>query len=318
MKYLLLFFPFLFLSCFEPDERADPYPREITSILDSVQNWQSWFDFEKEVVTHVNPVTGWELAFESSSEGWRILVNSGADWFIHNTGNNDLADEAQMPAKLTGLYDIQSLWPDSTAIGNWTMHAHVYLLARYKNGSFTDHKKIRFLGYTTNSYIFYYEDEFRADTVLINKDQETNFSYFSFQQQIQVYPEPAKPDYDIVFTSYFDTPTLFGQTIPYKVAGVLINPWNTRGAIDSIRSFEEISLETIAGLNFTEKRDFPGFNWKDVVVDISGGGSATYNVKTHYNYIIHTSQNNYFKLRFLSYTLDGRTGFPRFEFSKIE
>jgi len=133
-----------------------------------------------------------------------------------------------------------------------------------------------------------------------------------------VYPEPDKAEYDLLFTSYYDRPTLFGQTIPYNVAGVLLNTWNTTGAIDSIRSFGEISMETIATLNFSQKRDIPGYNWKDVVVDITGGGSATYNVKTKYNYVIRTAQGNYFKLRFLSYTLDGRSGFPRFEFTSLQ
>jgi hypothetical protein len=52
-------------------------------------------------------------------------------------------------------------------------------------------------------------------------------------------------------------------------------------------------------------------------VDVAGGG-ATYRVKTNYTYIFHTSDNNYFKLKFLSYSFDAKNGFPRFEFRQLE
>lgn len=305
-------------SCFDKDERVLPYPGEITSISDSIQTNQSWFDLETGTVVSSNPSADWELAFESNPEGWRVLVNSGADWFIYNTGSEDFATTVGMPVQLEGLYDSQRFWPDSTATGNWTLHDNIYLLARYENGRFGKHKKVRFLSFNEDAYEFYYVDSVAADTVTILKDGESNFSYYSFENNSQVYPEPGKTDYDLVFTSYYDLATLFGQTIPYKVGGVLLNTWNTNAAIDSIRSFAEIGTETISLLNFTGKRDVPGFNWKDVIVDITGGGTATYNVKTNYNYVVRTAQGNYYKLRFLSYTLDGRSGFPRFEYSLLQ
>jgi hypothetical protein len=316
--FILITLNFLIASCFENDERVHPYPGVITTISDSIQIYQSWFDLETGMVTSVNPAVDWELAFENRPEGWRIKVNSGADWFIYRTSIEDFTVPVQMPSTLRGLYDLQQLWPDSTATGNWNLHQKIYLLAKYKNGSFAEPWKIRFLNYTDSSYSFYFENSMNHDTVTIVKDNLSNFSYYSFRDGIQVYPEPDKAEYDIVFTSYYDTPTLFGQTIPYKVGGVLLNTLNTMAAVDSVRRFDEISISTIEALNFTGTIDVPGYNWKDVVVDITGGGSATYNVKSDYNYIILTAEGNYFKLRFLSYTIDGRSGFPRFEFSLLE
>jgi len=321
MKMRVFLLPACFLlliSCFETDEQVIPYPGEITTIADSVQSVQSYFDLESAGTVKSNRVSEWQLGFESAAEGWRVIVNSGADWFIYNTGSEDFSVDVNMPARLEGLYDTQNLWPDSTATGNWTLHENIYLLALYENGSFSRPIKVKFLNYSDSNYTFYYEDEIMTDTVTLLKDPQTNFSYYSFSERIQVYPEPDNDEYDLLFTSYYDRPTLFGQTIPYKVAGILLNIWNTAGAIDSVHSFGAITIETAATLNFSRKRDFPGYNWKDVVVDITGGGTATYNVKTHYNYVIHTAQGNYFKLRFLSYTLDGRSGFPRFEFSRLE
>jgi len=319
MRYLAIsaLFPVL-ISCFGPDERVLPYPGEITTISDSLQTYQSWFDLETGAVTSVNPAEEWELAFESDPEGWRILVNSGAGWFISNTGFHDFPANVQMPSRLEGLYDPQQLWPDSTATGNWRAHTNTYLLARYDNGSFSAHKQIRFLGYSDSSYIFVFIEQEVTDTVFIIKDKDSNFSYYSFTAKSQVYPEPPKNQYDLLFTSYYELATLFGQTIPYKVGGVLLNSRNTEAAVDSIHRYEEITISSIPLLYLRGQRDIPGYNWKNVVVDISGGGSASYSVRINYNYVIRTAQGNYFKLRFLSYMLDGRSGYPRFEFAALQ
>lgn len=307
----------LLYSCFEPDERVIPYPREITTINDSVQTYQSWFDLESGNVT-VNRIIDWDLAVESAPEGWRVVVNSGADLFIHNTQNTQFPAELQMPLQLKGLYDNQQLWPDSTATGDWTIHNNTFLMAKYATGKFTDYRHLQFMSSTDSTFIFRYISDSETDTVIMIKDQETNFSYYSFDEKRQVFPEPDKNTYDLVFTSYYDMPTLFGQTMPYKVGGVLLNASNTRAVLDTLHGFDEISNEIIPMLDFSDRRDIPGYNWKDVTVDITGGGSASYTVKSNYNYIILTAQGNYFRLRFLSYTLDGRSGYPRFEFSILQ
>jgi hypothetical protein len=309
----------LFLSAsYNFSKRVMPYPGEITTISDSVQTYQSWFDLESGNVT-VNRVSDWDLAVESYPAGWRVRVNSGADWFIHNTQKLQFPSTDQMPSLLNGLYDNQQLWPDSTATGKWNLHNYTYLLAKYVNGKFTDFKHLQFMSYTDSTFVFrYISGDSETDTVLIVKDQEANFSYYSFDKKSQVYPEPDKNAYDLVFTSYYDMPTLFGQTIPYKVGGVLLNIWNTSAVLDTVHSFEELSRELIPLVDFSDRVDVPGYNWKDVSVDITGGGSASYTVKSNFNYIIRTAQGNYFRMRFLSYTLDGRSGYPRFEFSMLQ
>lgn len=307
----------LLYGCFEPDERVMPYPREITTINDSVQTWQSWFDLESGNIT-VNRILDWDLAVESDPAGWRVVVNSGADIFIYNTKTIQFPADVQMPGPLNGLFDNQQLWPDSTAIGDWTTHRYTYLMAKYSNGKFTNYKHLQFMSFTDSTFVFRYFSDSETDTVVMLKDQETNFSYYSFDKRSQVFPEPAKNTYDLLFTSYYDMPTLFGQTMPYKVGGVLLNASNTSAAIDTLHNFDDITRETIPIFDFISRRDIPGYNWKDVTVDITGGGSATYTVKSNYNYIILTAQGNYFRLRFLSYTLDGRSGYPRFEFSLLQ
>lgn len=307
----------LLASCFDPDERVLPYPGDIITVTDSVQIYQTWFDLEKGISVKVNRADEWTLAFESSEDGWRIITNSGADWFIYNTQSAEFPADMFMPQGLEGLYDNQRLWPDSTAAGNWTVSKRTYILSRFVNGTFSEQKQVKFIYFDNESYEFIILHDDNTDTVEILKDQSRNFSYYSAESNAQVYPEPDKENYDLLFTSYYDKPTLFGQTIPYKVGGVLLNTRNTAAVLDTLLPYEAIGADIISSLNFSSRRDIPGYDWKNVVVDISGGGSASYSVKPAFNYIIRTAEGNYYKLRFLSYTLDGRSGFPRFEYSQL-
>jgi hypothetical protein len=312
-------------ACFKEDERVLPYPGITSTIPDSVQAYESFFDFESGEVISSFPINEWQLGFECGKNGWRIITNSGAGWFIYNTRQRIIPSGMEMPVNLAALYDVMHLWPDSTAVGHWVNTDNepgaytnfVYMMGKYTNGRFADRKEIQFLELTDTSYTFYYHDEHVSDTVIIKKNDEFNFTYYSFDKQNQIQPEPEKSTFDLMFTSYYDLATLFGQTIPYRVGGALINVWQTQVALDSTFQFDDIDAATIPQLNFSSQRDIPGYRWKNVTVDITGGGTATYEVRTNYNYIFRTQEGNYFKLRFLSYTLDGRSGFPRFEYSGL-
>lgn len=328
--YLLIFIisAITMQACFKEDERVIPYPGEVTTITDSTQVYLSYFDFESEQVIKSYRNSDWQLGFECGAGGWRIITNSGSNWFIFNTGQNQPETLPEMPAKLNGLFDTQHAWPDSTATGNWVIHSengneythHIYLLGNYVNGKFTGIVQLTFLEVSETAYRFTYKEMVsgNSDTVTVVKDPGVNFVYYSFGRHQLVNLEPDKTSYDLVFGSYYDMATLFGQTIPYQVNGALLNIWETAVVLDSSSAFSDITIGDIPGFDFTNQRDIPGFKWKDVTVDITGGGTATYAVKTNHNYIFRTAQGNYFKMRFLSFTLDGRSGFPRFEFQKLD
>jgi hypothetical protein len=316
------------VSCFKEDERVTPYPNKVTTISDSVQVYQSYFDFESGRVVKSERCDAWQLGFECSTGGWHITVNSGANWFIYNTGQTALDVVQNMPGSLDHLFDIQHAFPDSTAVSDWVIQVqnsnvysrNVYLLGKYLNGNFTNIKQLVFLEVNDTSYRFFYKEKESGitDSVSMMKTDSACFVYYSFYHRNQVNLEPDKSSYDLVFGPYYDMATLFGMTIPYQVGGVFQNTWQTEAVLDSTNSYAEIGVATLPNYNFVRKRDIPGYRWKGVTVDITGGGIATYAVKTHYNYVIHTAQDNYFKLRFLSYTLNGKSGFPQFEFRKLE
>lgn len=325
--FLLIFPALVFQSCFKDDERAVPWPGEIIAIPDSIQKYHFYFDLESGSILGKHAINEWQLGFESKSDGWHILTNSGNSWFIFNTGITTEPIPG-MPGKLKGLYDVHSAWPDSTAVGDWVSfengHArytqNIYLLGKYANGEFSDLRQIVFLEVSDTSYSFRYTNMLGGftDTVTISKEPGVNFVYFDFHTNKQVDLEPDRSAYDIVFVSYYDMATNFGITMPYLVGGGLINVWQTTAALDSVTGYPEITLETITSLDLRPQRDIPGYNWKTVTVDVSGGGAATYAVKTHYNYLFRTAQGNYFKMRFLSYSFDGRSGYPRFEYELLE
>ena len=315
-------------SCFEEDQRVLPYPGQVSGITDSVQTNLSYFDFENGSVVRTVPVKSWQLGFECGAAGWHIVTNSGASWFIYNTGQQDPNTQMTMPQGVDHLYDVPSAFPDSTAVGDWVTGTgshhiytgHVYLLGYFQGGAFSKVKKVIFQSVNDTAYRFFYKemDTGESDTMIILKNDSVNYVYFNFRQYQQVDLEPDKTSWDLAFGPYYDRATLFGMTIPYLVGGSFLNTWDTEAVIDSVNRFDDIDAGMVQDYEFRRQRDIPGYRWKGVTVDITGGGIATYAVKSNYNYIFHTAHGNYFKLRFLSYTQDGRSGFPQFEFQKLE
>ncbi len=297
--------PFIFLiiltlvSCFKEDTPMEPYDGVITVIEDPVQTYQSYFDFETGRVISTVSSDAWHLGFECTAEGWHISTNSGGNWFIYNTGQTEITDDIKMPSAIDSLYDVPSAFPDSTAVGDWTTVSpggntythHVYLIGHYESGVFRKIKQVVFLSVDDTSYRFSYREGASGiqDTISIVKNDTVNYVYFSFDTKQQVNIEPNKDTWDVVFCPYYDMATLFSVTIPYAVGGSYINSFSTEAVLDSLHSFDQINSGMLSGYEFISQRDIPGYRWKNVTVDATGGGTATYQVKDNYNYVFHTS-----------------------------
>ena len=322
-------FCFLVMSCFPDDKQVMPFPGNVTTIEDSIQVNTSYFDLESDRVVSAHRNDTWQLGFECGMDGWHIITNSGSSWFIYNTEQLSLETTENMPEHLDHLYDVQAGFPQLTAVGNWVNFSgsgdkvysqKVYLMGKLSEGKFSRLIQLVFLHVDANAYKFYFREKNTgiSDTVTVVKNDTVNYVYYSFDTYRQVNLEPPKTSYDLIFTSYYDLATLFGITIPYHVGGVLLNSWQTAGVLDSVNGYKGISYENLMQYTFTGQRDIPGYRWKSVSVDVSGSGTASYAVKSNYSYIIRTAQHNYFKLKFLSYALDGQSGFPQFEYSLLQ
>jgi len=324
IKQILLwgFALILFTSCFEKDERVNPYPGEVAIIGDNINEFTSYFDFETGRVVAAHKSDKWQLGFEASPEGWHIIVNSGSGWFLMNTHQENMsAGEDEV-----WRYDIQSSYPDSTAAGNWTGLINgrrtytndVYVLGRISSGRYIERKLLKFLFLDSMVYKFYFtgEENNASDTITIEKIDSVNFVYFDFGSLAQYNPEPDKQSYDIIFSSYYDLATQFGITIPYLVRGALINTSGVTAAIDSVNPYPGICFENLDDYRLTNQRDVVGYRWKDVSVNPEEA-RADYTIRRNYSYIIKTIEGNFYKMRFLSFSLNGVSGHPVFEFEML-
>jgi len=318
---------FVLSACFKEDERLKPYDGVLTTIIDPVQSNTSYFDFETDSVIASVPSHTWQIGFECNAEGWHIITNSGDNWFMYNTGQTVLNGSATMPTRVDHLYDVPPAFPDSTAVANWvtvspggnTYTNNVYLLGHYESGNFKNIKQVVFLSVDESSYRFIYKEDLSSltDTIQIVKNDSATYVYFNFNTKLQVNTEPNKEIWDLAFAPYYDLATNFGVTIPYPVGGSFINAGYTEAVLDSVNSFDRIDIGMIPHYEFIHQRNIPGYRWKIPNVNISSG-SASYKIKTKYTYIFHTSEDQYYKLRFISYEHRGEPGYPLFEFIKLQ
>lgn len=327
-KYLfILFFIILFYSCFEEDSPVSSWPGEVITITEDIEEHFSYFDFETGEVVVSYPADSWQIGFECGNDGWHIQVNSGAGWFLWNSYQTDIETDFEPPQSVLWSYDKQSAYPDSTAAGNWVDISgenkiythHVYFLGNYIGGKYHAIQRIIFLSVDDEQYRFHIRDDETgsSDTITINKSDTSNFVYYDVYHKQQVNPEPRREDFDIIFGPYFDLATQLGVTIPYLVRGVFLNEWETTAVLDSVNDYDQIVYEMLDEYAFSSQRDIIGYRWKDINID-PGSGTATYKVNPNYSYIIHTSSDSYYKLRFLSFSLDGVSGYPRFEYKELK
>ncbi len=331
--YIMLMLVIL-TSCFKEDERVhahDPGDVEVAQIdMTKDYKYQAYFDFESGSVVAQNLRTDWDLGFETSDTGWHVILNTGNFMWAGNTGVTEFSNSIDT----TGLhwkFDKSNGNPDSTAIGNWfdiidgdtsySNHVYAINLGYTPSGNLRGVKKIVFRQVNNKQYeIAWGEvDALEPDIYTISKDSSRNFVFFSFDEGEQKNLEPDKRDWDLWFTQY--TTILFtneGDPYPYLVTGTLINQYQeTRVAEDSILSFELLDYQTALEMEYSDKMDAIGYDWKDVVGDVQSG-NVSYIVRENLHYIIHTQEDLYYKLRFVDFYNDlGDKGYPRFEFQRL-
>jgi len=286
---------------------------------------QIFFDFEtgKSVFTS-NPYS-WDLAFEAAADGKNVFMNGGKDIYVYNIGIKELSKITELPTGVNSSgsgwqYDASCGLPDGTGIGEWygvagATKAEVYIV-RIASGVF---KKMRILNNTETSYTIEWAPLESTDApiiVQIEKDSSYNYAYYSFKDGI-VKPEPAKSTWDVVFTRY--RPLVFHNTaqvyVPYPVTGVLLNPTDTKAAVDSITAFAQITLQQAVDIPSSKCRDVIGYEWKSI--DLYGIGGK-YTVDRSKNFILHTRKGQLYKLRFLDYyNSSGQKGCPLFEYERL-
>ncbi len=310
-------------SCFKKEQAVAPYQGTVAIITNNVGYFQSYYDFENDTVMASNAIGDWELGFECGKNGWHILVNSGNGWFVWNSRMTDINATITLPAAgfNTWRYDQPSYTFDSTAVGDWVdvntqpfSYTHdVYFLGKSSGSNYLNQKRIVFDRVDSSSYYFHYRDVDTGvqDTVVIDKKSDVNFVYYSFEEGKEKLLEPPKTSYDLIFGPYYDIADALGVVSPYLVRGAFLNPYMVEARIDTTHNFETFGYSQINFDAFTARRNVIGYDWKVPQINVNSN-SASYSIVPGRFYIVKTVEGNYYKMKFINYTLNGKDGYPWF------
>lgn len=180
-------------------------------------------------------------------------------------------------------------------------------------------KKIRVLKNGDN-YVLQYAnlDEATHKEVVISKDSDYNFIFFSFDDEDKVNVEPKKENWDLNFTVFTNEIEGYGS---YGYSDFVVN--NTKAdakvymidtEVDTALSYADFTLADVVEANFTSDQRSIGSTWRN------GGGPGTLpSLKENIFYIVSDTDSNLYKLQFLALTNpDGERGHAEFVYSLLK
>jgi len=301
----------------EPIAKPALSPAQITRVdLGEDYQDQVFFDFSTGQSVMTSKVNSWDLAFEAAPSGFHVFMNGAKDLLMYNTHNTNPGSITEAHAYIVEDrdwgFDSPSGLPDSTYVGDWRGKNETYIL-KFTDGSF---KKLVLTAVNDTVYKIEYGDinSTSLTSFTISKNPAFNYSYFSFDNGgKQVFPEPAKHTWDIVFTRYRYIYYELENT-RYIVTGVLLNPFNTVARADSITGFQSISYNGLSMQEgFSNRRDAIGFDWKKYNFN-----TGIYESDLKKCFILRNQDDEYWKLRFIDfYNVNGVKGSPSFEFERL-
>ena len=292
-------------------------PGDVTNVqvdLGSDYGDQIFYDIRTNSVISSNIKTAWDLGFESSEAGWKIILNSSRLAAIAHTGSTDFSAITSSDG-WTWNYDANTGDLDSTAVGDWRSGGEVLILDRGLNpdASHTGYVKMIIQDVDSSSFTVRMGslDGSWDSTFAVLKDQNVTFTTFSIDSRTTVDIAPDKDGWTIVFTQY--TNVFIDPPLAYLVVGVHLNRNGIEVAEDFTNTFENIDASMIDDYVFSADIDVIGYDWKEF--DFDESEYITYPEK---NYIIKEKDGTYYKLHFLDYYDDeGNRGAPKFEFQQL-
>ena len=262
--YILLIFVF---GCEQNEIPIQPSMGELQSYqieMESDYKYQVFYNLENNIVVKQNIKTEWDLAFESSQDGWKIITNSARFAQVSELVNSNFEDIIAID-NLTWRWEDPKGIIEETAIGDYRQKNAIYIIDRgfQIDGTNTGYKKITIDSINQNMYSIKYAnlDNTESRNIQIIKNDNYNFQYLSFEDDNLKEIEPKKEDWDLIFTQYtelYNDPELPPS---YLVTGVLSNYLNNvLIAKDTVNNFEEIDNSMINLYAFQNKQDPPQSN----------------------------------------------------------
>lgn len=316
MKHFLLLLILLAgLSACSTKELPVPKRAETTDQLDmgTDYNYQVFYSLAEGKEVSRNLKTDWDLSFESGADGFHVFLNSSKLMYAFNTGTDDFDAVTDTTGFALGMkMDAASGDLEATAIGDWRTERNVYIIDRgVTSQGAIGYVKFQITAVTDAAYSVTFQDMSHGQRYAldIEKDNAYNSTFLSLNDGgKQVMIEPAKDKWDLCFTQFsVEIP------IPYMVTGVLTNRYQTETALDSLTAFESIDLAFAQQAEFSESLDVIGYEWKSY--DLEAG---VYQVDISKNYIVKTSEDFYYKLRFVDfYNEQGVKGNPKWTAQRL-
>lgn len=318
---LLISIAFLASSCFK-EEKPVPLPPQGDALSQSVNignqyNLQVYYSFTNGIVKE-DSFSTWDISFDVHPTQNELWLNGGSNILVYPSGQSNF--NATLPTGLTKfqwLYDHPVGTSGNSALGQLNNTNHIGELLFLQKGK--NIYKLKILEVTADYYqilIGNIADSIGTE-VLLQKDQQYNFVYYSFNSGI-VQPEPIKTEWDMVFTRYrtiFEGLDDDGSDLPYLVNGVLLNTYNTLGASDSTKekAFSDFSLQDTINYPLSKNRDIIGHNWKLVNIN-----TAEYTILPKRMFLLKDQFGQLWKFHFVSfYDKNGQRGHPQFEYKRI-
>jgi len=277
---------------------------------------QVFYSLKNNVIVSTNNFSDWDFGFDPSATGWHVILNSAKFMRVYKTTKTDFATVSI--ADTTGIkatFDMPSGSLDSTAIGDWRS-GNVYIVNKGVNelGDPLGMSKMKIISVDDTKYTVQFSDISGANenTLDIIKDNTYNLNFLSLDNGGKtLLIEPPKNQWDIVFTKYthiyYDL-----NNMPYSVTGCLLNRSATSAGYDTLhKSFNDIKLDDVATISFSNSINTIGFDWKTYT-------GTTYSVNANKFYLVHNADGLYFKLRFVDfYNSSGIKGTPSWQFQRL-
>ncbi len=303
--------------CSACDRRELPVPAHVAGDvqthavdLGADYRWQAFFDLGTGQMVASNLKTDWDLGFETTADGYHIVLNTSKAMYAFPTAATDMADvNDTLGLGMGKRWDAPSGNLDSTAIGDWRGGQQVYVIDRGYNamGQHQGYRKLQVLAMNAEAYELRFSELNGSGEKLftVAKDSSYNLSFLSFEAGGKMVTiEPPKQNWDLCFSQYLEV-----LPEPYLVTGVLLNRYHTSAVMDSSLSFATIDYSFATGLQRSSAMNAVGYAWKYYHFN-----SATYHVLPQMNYLIADAQGILYKLHFIDFYNDqGGKGSPRWE-----
>lgn len=319
---ILLAFSFFLFSCEKKEIPVSaPVPGDVTTsqvIMGSDYSKKIFYRLKSDEIQAEIDKSSYDLSFESSEEGWHVLLNSAnlmKAAYYENAG----FDDALILANANWKWDACSGNLDSASIGDWRSKNGIYLIDRGYDqlGNFLGYAKL-IVDSVDSDHYYIRTSELNGDnlkSITIAKYKNLNYTEFSFDNGYEAISQmlPDNDEWDLVFTQYTYVYYDLEEVTPYQVTGVLLNPKYVQAQMEIEVAFEDIDLEYASNIVLSENNDVIGFNWKSYNFD-----EGYYSIASDQSYIIRDVEGIFYKLRFVDFYTDGGVkGAPKFEFQKL-